>query len=359
MVEAFLDHPPVGFSPLRFGAPARPTPAFLMSFGLLTSLDSSKKRLLRSLPLLRNLENLLRMPALFVGTTVSEYALYPPSLDPIPWIEALLEASKQRGSRLIILKDLPSDSPLLSEEENRFAADLLSRCVERGFFPLWGQALAYVKVDFDSMESYLQRQSAARRKNLRRKLKASASIEVEALPTGDERLCDPAFVETLFTLYMDVYRQSEIHFDQLTLPFFRAILQSGEANGVVFLYRQEGKLIGFNLCFVQGGNLIDKYIGFLYPEARAANLYFVSWFHNLEYAIRHRLKFYVAGWTDPEVKRFLGASFTFTRHAVYLHNPLLRALLKRVGRLFEADSNQLRAQRGPSALEADSEERGR
>ena len=341
LVDAFLDHPPIGFVPLRLGPSDRFVPAFLMSFRLLTSLDESKKRLLRSIPLLRRLEEHLRMPALFVGTTVSEYTLYPPSLDLAPLIDRLLETSRAKGCRLVIFKDLPCDSPLLSEAENRFAAELLSRCAERGFFLLWGQALAYVKIDFDSVETFLQRQSPSRRKNLRRKLKARASIEVEELRTGEDRFSDRAFVEALFELYMNVYRQSGIHFDQLTLPFFQALLQSREASGVVFLYRRDGRIIGFNLCFVHSGNLIDKYVGFLYPEAREANLYFISWFHNLEFAVRYRLNFYIAGWTDPEVKAFLGAAFTFTRHAVYLHNPLLRGLLKGMKRVFEADRNRV------------------
>ncbi len=349
LIDSFLDHPPVGFTPLMIGPPGRSVPAFLMSFPLLTSLDDSKKKLLRSVPLLRGLEGLLQVPALFVGTTVSEYTLYPPALDPERFINDLLETSKAKGCHLIVIKDIPCDSPLLSDEENRSASELLARCADRGFFLLWGQALAYVKIDFDSVETFLQRQSSSRRKNLRSKLKSRASIEVEEARTGDERFDDAAFVETLFDLYLNVYHQSEIHFDQLTLPFFQSLLRSREASGVVFLYRCGGKIIGFNLCFVHSGNLIDKYVGFLYPEAREANLYFVSWFHNLEFAVRYRLNFYVAGWTDPEVKAFLGAAFTFTRHAVYLHNPFLRGILKRFKRSFEADHNRIAVERHDSS----------
>ncbi|MDE2281129.1 MAG: GNAT family N-acetyltransferase, partial [Xanthomonadaceae bacterium] len=101
--------------------------------------------------------------------------------------------------------------------------------------------------------------------------------------------------------------------------------------------RHAGRLIGWNLCYEHDGKLIDKYIGFAYPEAREHNLYFVSWMHNLGYAREQRLTHYVAGWTDPEVKSFLGASMTFTRHAVYARNPLLRVLLRKLGRHFESD----------------------
>lgn len=355
LVDAFLNHPPAGFLPFWVGPPDQPVPAFLMSFDLLTSLDPSKKRFLRSVPILRGLEHRFQMPALFVGTTVSEYTLYPSSLDPTLLIAGALETSKTMRCRLVVIKDIPCESPLLSNEENRSASELLSHCAERGFSPMWGQALAYVKIDFDSVEAYLQRQSPARRKNLRRKLKVRASIDVEELRTGDGRFGDLDFVQRLFSLYLNVYRQSEVHFDQLTLPFFRSLLQSREANGVVFLYRRAGRIIGFNLCFVHSGNLIDKYIGFLYPEAREANLYFVSWFHNLEFAVRYRLGFYIAGWTDPEVKLFLGASFTFTCHAVYLHNPLLRGILKRMRRSFESDHNRIMAGRSQPSIDGEAD----
>ena len=105
----------------------------------------------------------------------------------------------------------------------------------------------------------------------------------------------------------------------------------------MFVYRAKGELIGYNLCFVENGMLIDKYVGFAYPQARDHNLYAVSWFRNLDYALAHGLHCYVAGWTDPEIKRQLGARFTLTRHAVYVRNPLLRRLMAPFKRFFEAD----------------------
>ena len=108
-------------------------------------------------------------------------------------------------------------------------------------------------------------------------------------------------------------------------------------NGVVFLYRAEGALIGFNLCLRGAAMLIDKYVGFAYPQSRHYNLYAVSWLHNLAYALAHGMRYYVAGWTDPEIKRALGARFTFTQHAVYVRNRALRTLLGPFKRFFESD----------------------
>jgi predicted N-acyltransferase len=88
---------------------------------------------------------------------------------------------------------------------------------------------------------------------------------------------------------------------------------------------------------------VDKYIGLVYPEARNFNLYFVSWFQNLEYALKRGLKTYIAGWTDPKVKASLGAKFTMTRHAVYVRNWLLRSLISRFKHVFESDTKVLSA----------------
>jgi predicted N-acyltransferase len=185
------------------------------------------------------------------------------------------------------------------------------------------------------VDEFLARRSHTRRKNLRRKLRSTPRLIIETIATGDVRFQDEALLAEFYALYLNVYRQSEIHFDLLTASFFRAVLQDAGANGVLFAYRLDGDLIGYNLCFRENGLLLDKYVGFVYPQARDYNLYAVSWFHNLGYALANGLRCYVAGWTDPEVKRELGASFTLTRHAVYVRNRVLRGLLTPFRRLFE------------------------
>jgi hypothetical protein len=60
--------------------------------------------------------------------------------------------------------------------------------------------------------------------------------------------------------------------------------------------------------------------------------------HNLEYARQRNLSHYVAGWTDAAIKSYLGATLSMTRHAVYLRNPLLRALLRRCAHWFEGEA---------------------
>lgn len=335
LLGAFMAHPPAGFAA---GHSAQGMPVFVAPFDLLTTADDTLRRRIAGLPGYRRWGHLLRWRTRFAGTTVSEYAPLPSGVDPVALAQGL-KGAYGRECRLLIVKDIAQDSPLLGAADNAYARAFASACAAAGFVLLEGQALAWVPIDFGSNDEYLARLSSGRRKNIRRKLRSLAELQIEAVPTGDMRFRDEATLAAFQALFDNVYAQSEIHFDRLDAAFFRAVLQDGGSGGVVFVYRHAGEMIGWNLCYEHAGKLVDKYVGFAYPQAREHNLYFVSWMHNLDYARRRGLSHYVAGWTDPEVKAFLGARMTFTRHAVYARNPLLRALLRRLGHHFESDRN--------------------
>ncbi len=311
-------------------------PGFALHFDLTTTLDTPVQRRLRALPLQRIWRRWLTPYTCFGGTTCTEYAPLPINLNADTLVQTLLREITPQFS-FFILKDLPTHSPLTGELANHHTQQVISACQRAGFFMVEGQALAYVPINFTSIEEVFTRMPRTRRKEMKRKLKSRTALAVEILHSGDVYFLDDINLEHLYALYRNVFQQSDIHFDQLTPAFFRALLQDATLNGVLFLYRAQGEIIGFNLCFEHQGMLLDKYVGFLYPQSRAYNLYTVSWFHNLEYALQRGLQTYVAGWTDPEIKRHLGAQFTFTQHAVYIRNPLLRALLKPLRRFFESD----------------------
>jgi predicted N-acyltransferase len=328
----FRDCPPEGF----VLSPRTDLSVFRTEFDLLTTMDGSASAALRRLPFFSRWSGLLRVRTAFVGSTVTEYAVLPRASGPEDIVDAVL---RERDGRdfLVVIKDLPDASPLLGAEDNAFADALERAARARGFFSLQGQALAYVPIDFAGTDEYLSRLSAGRRKDLRRKLRRGPPPDPEIIACGDPRCSDPAFVDELYALYRAVFAQSDVHFDLLSREFFSRLLQSRDAGALLFLYRHGGETVGWNLCLAHDGLLIDKYIGFRYPAARALNLYFLSWLINLEYAVKNGFRTYIAGWTDPEVKASLGASFTFTRHLVLVRNPLLRAALRPLRRFFEAD----------------------
>lgn len=309
-------------------------PGFALRFDLTTTMSAGTQRRLAALPLFQRWRRALMPHTCFIGATCTEYA-------PLPLAAETLAADLVRDVAprfdMLIIKDLPLDAVLTGDAAQQSTRQLIAACQRAGFFMVEGQALAYVPIDFATTDDFLARLSRARRKDLKRKLKTGEQLAFDTLRTGDAFFFDPANLDWLYALYTNVFAQSDIHFDRLTPAFFRALFQDASLNGVVFLYRAQGAIIGYNLCFEHEGRLLDKYVGFAYPAARDYNLYTVSWFRNLDYARRHGLHTYVAGWTDPEIKRALGARFTFTQHAVYVRNPALRALLKPLRRLFEAD----------------------
>ncbi len=328
LIRAFQSHPPEGFEWLELAAPA-----FATEFDLLTTLEPAVRKRLDPLPLPARLR---RPRTAFIGTTVSEYALFPSETQPEELVREIVARLAPRYP-FVIVKDLPTEPVLVGDEALAWSRRVAAACQAAGFVLVDGQALAYVPIDFRSVDDYLTRFSHSRRKSLRRKLRHRHSVEIEAIPTGDARFRDDAFLSAIYALYRNVYAQSEIHFDLLTAGFFRAVLQSAAMNGTLFTYRAVGQLIGWNLCVARNGIFIDKYIGFDYPAAREHDLYTVSWFHNLGHAIERGYRCYVAGWTDPEIKRQLGARFTPTLHAVRVRNPFLRGLLRLSKRWFEPD----------------------
>ncbi|MEO6799121.1 MAG: GNAT family N-acetyltransferase [Rhodanobacter sp.] len=339
LLAAFMQQPPRGFT-AEISSQGMPT--FLASFDVLTTADDALRRRIAGLPGYRRWGGVLRWRTRFAGTTVSEYAPLPSTVAPMELARGL-KRDYGHECRLLIVKDIAQDSPLLDAAANAHARAFAAACEAQDYVLLEGQALAWVPIDFASSDEYLARLSPARRKNIRRKLRSRVNLEIEAVATGHPCFQDGAALAAFQALFDNVYEQSEIHFDHLEAEFFRVVMQDATSGGIVFVYRHAGEMIGWNLCYEHGGKLIDKYVGFAYPQAREHNLYFVSWMHNLEHARRRGLTHYVAGWTDPQVKSFLGARMTFTRHAVYARNPLLRALLRRIGGHFEGDRQLLAA----------------
>jgi hypothetical protein len=342
LVHAFMTEPPECFEPIWLEANGRHIPGFLAEFDLFTTADKKvrgfyerHKGLLPSF-----IKRFLKPEVVFIGTTVSEYALFPYGIEPKTVKESVVSKLNGSGLQFLIIKDIPLESYLLSEEENKFSRQLIFHLKNNGFFVLYGQALAYVPVNFSSIEEYLQRFSRSRRKDLKRKLRSFSEVSIEQVKTGADFFTD-FNIDLLYDLYLNVYEKSRIHFDKLTLSFFKKVFRDKNNGGIVFLYRHQDRIIGFNLCFIVRDYLVDKYVGFLYPDSHRFNLYFVSWFYNLNFCIQNNLRAFIAGWTDPEIKSYLGAEFTYTYHAVYIKNPLLRFILNRFKSVFESDKRVL------------------
>ncbi|KGR38350.1 GNAT family N-acetyltransferase [Xanthomonas vasicola] len=330
LLRGFIAHPPHGFQAERLESGL---PLFRTHLNLLTTADQALRNKVAALPGYRYWQRWLQWQACFIGSTVTEYTPLPMTAS----IDALADEVLAQAHRapLLIVKDLPYESPLLDLQSNQRAAAFAQALAERGFVLMQGMSLAWVPIDFDSEDDYLARLSSGRRRNIRRKLRSRQVLRVETLPTGADCFDDASVCAQFYALYRNVYAQSQMHFDLLEAHFLSTLLRDAASSGCVFAYYHQDALIGWNLCYEHAGMLVDKFIGFAYPQARAHNLYAVSWMHNLAYARRAGLSHYVAGWDDPEVKRELGAHLSPMRHAVYPRNALLRMLVRRHVHRFE------------------------
>lgn len=333
LLQQFLAHPPDGFT---VGTTRAGMPTFVAPFDLLTTADDALRRRVAALPGYARWGRLLRWRTRFVGCTATEFAPLPRAIAPESLARQLI-SSHGRDCPLLVVKDIATESPLLEVADNLRSAAFARALEAEGCVLLEGMALAWVPVDFDSEEDYLARLSRSRRKEMRRKLRSRADLRIGIWRTGDPAFAADEVTDRFIALYENVYAQSEIRFDHLSPDYLRALLRDAASGGLVFTYFAGDTLIGWNLCYEYAGKLVDKYIGFAYPEAREHNLYFVSWMENLEYARRRGLSHYVAGWTDTAVKRQLGARFCITRHAVYVRNPLLHGLFRRIAHHFESE----------------------
>lgn len=284
---------------------------------------------------------ILRKRALFVGTTATEF-LVAPAIENIGTLVSELKLQMQkRNCDLLVLKDIPEESPLLPHEENTQAQKLFQYCEQSSEFTvIAGKRLAYFPINFSNLDVFFASLDPARATNLRRKFESRESVDVVQLSTGDKFFYDPSVLQEIYQLYSNTHEQTQVDTEftassvlfsgvKQTPNYFHDLLLDQTNNGIVFLYRVQKKLVGFNLCFSHQNNLIDKYSGFTNPIARKFNLAEVSLLTNLEYACNHDLAFFVAGSLDSAALWSAGARFVHSRHAVLASNSLLQSIIKK------------------------------
>jgi predicted N-acyltransferase len=330
-LEAWQSHPPEGFKADRFSG----GPYFEMKFDLLTTLEPQIKRWIQFLaPLLP------KPKTIFFGQTNSEYCFLNPEVTAAQFASEALQVLSKREAACAIVKDLPAQSPLLSSIENTRSSELREQLLANGFQEVTGEALAFIPITFTTISEFMTRFSGNRRRQLQKKLRARALITIEEKTPGQDFI-STALVDQVYRLFEQVYAQSEMQFDKLSKGFFEALLNSDRPEARLFLYYEGDKLIAFTYNLVYNNKFIYKYIGFDYSRSRDLNMYYVTWFHMLEYCLRFKLTDMIAGWTDVKIKAYLGSHFTYTYHFVYFRNGLLRWILSKFKKFFEADRTVL------------------
>ena len=231
-----------------------------------------------------------------------------------------IDAYRPHGrASLILLKDFPANF--------RESLDVFTR---NGYQRAPSMPAARLELDFADFEEYMMgRLSKVFRKNLRRKLRASDG----APPLEMEVMTDAThLVDEIYLLYRQTYERSDFKFEELNREYFAAIGQRLPDCVRYFIWRQEGRIIAFNLCLVKDGTLHDLDVGLDYSVALDLHMYFVTWRDVIQWCLLNGVKTYHTGPLnyDPKLhlKLTLAPQDLYARHNSAFFNPIFKLAIK-------------------------------
>jgi len=302
-------------------------PAFLTEYPLETTLAGGGRRLAESLQKLA--PGLLTLRLACLGSPCCEVAQmgFAPDLEPAARdaaTRALLDAFDAEAQRqrcgLLGLKDVA-----------RPATTRWARVAEAaGYRAISGLPTAVLDIDFPDSETYLAGLSPGTRKDMRRKLKTRDSIRIEVRgDIGDE-------IDAVMPLYVQTRARAEMTLEELTPEFFIGVGRQMPGRAVYVLYYQGNDLLAVNLLIQDAGILLDKFFCMDAARGRPLNLYFLSWFTNVELCLARGLYRYQAGQAAYLNKVRLGSRLEPTANYFRHRNILVNGALRLAAPLFGA-----------------------
>jgi len=235
----------------------------------------------------------------------------------------LCELARKAHAPLIVLKEFPA----------RYRS-VLSCFLQRGFARVPSMPMTRLDISgYKDFDDYLAKAIKSKRRNeFRRKFKAaaqSAPIEMEVVSDVS------AVVDEVYPLYLQVFERSKMQFEKLTKEYFVELGRRMPDRARFFLWRQNGKLIAFSLCLVEGDTVYGEYIGLDYSIALDIHLYFYVMRDTISWAIANGYKSIVSSGLSyaPKLQmaHVLEPLDLYVRHT----SPLANMVLKRVLPLLE------------------------
>ena len=265
----------------------------------------------------------LTMRVLMVGCAAGEGHLGACSAEDESWVsEALHEIlhtiARREKASLVVLKDFPS----------RYRTALTSFS-SNGYTRVPSMPLTRLALNYADFDQYLNTLGKATRKNLRRKFRKTESapkIEMEVVKDITPH------IEEIYPLYLEVHARSALKFETLTKDYFAKLGQRMPERTRFFVWRQQGKIVAFSLCFVYGETIYDECLGLDYSVALDLHLYFYTLRDIISWSLEHRLKFYCSSPLNYDPKLHLGCDLVpldlYVMHTVPFINLIFRRAIK-------------------------------
>jgi hypothetical protein len=349
-------------------------PAFHTMYSLATTLDpGSVKRAIEGVQ--KRVPKFMRLKLGCLGSPETECGLvgfHPsvPETRKADLLDALVTAfeadAKASGCYLLAVKDAPASDPLWDGIAARHR-----------YTPMPGMATAHLDIDFKTTDEYLARFSASARKDMRRKLRSLANLRIEHRHSIDDVL------EEVYALYLQTMQRADLHLNTLPKAYFTNVLaEMGERALITLYYTRDGAasqpaavgsvvepaagsmnangerkggdnngggdsnlpgkgpLIAANLHLVDETRLLDKFFVMDGEAGPAHNLYFVSWFVNLQYCLDRGIPHYQSGQACYDVKLRL-KSYLKTNRLLFKHvKPGVNRIFRAAAPLFALDDTE-------------------
>jgi hypothetical protein len=230
---------------------------------------------------------------------------------------ALHALARKLGARLIVLKEFPATYRAV-----------LACFTAAGYTRVPSYPMTLLNIDYPSFDAYMARAlSRKTRQDLRVKFRAAAA----APPIDLTVVHDIApVIDDVYPLYLQVFERSKLRFEKLTREFFCELGRRMPDKVRYFVWRQEGRVIAFSLCMVEGEDIYAEYLGLDYTLALKLHLYHYAFRDVVTWAIANGYKNFRSSGLNYDPKLHLRSRLDpidlYVRHT----SPLVNALLARI-----------------------------
>jgi Peptidogalycan biosysnthesis/recognition len=226
--------------------------------------------------------------------------------------------ARELGASLVVLKEFPA----------RYRPALTS-FVREGFTCMPSMPMTHLNIAYESFDEYMSRAlSSKTRMDLRKKFRiASRFPPIDMKVVQDIR----AEIDEVYPLYLSVYERSKLRFEKLTKDYFCRLGEEMPDKVRYFIWRQNGRIIAFSLCMVDGESIYAEYLGLDYTVALDLHLYHYVFRDVVVWAMANGYKSFRSSGLNYEpklhLKSLLDPLDLYVRHTSRILNPLLKALV--------------------------------
>ena len=302
----------------RKNVPAGIAPCFLMNYRLDTSIDGPLKNFTNKIK--KAFPSMFDLRGLFCGSILCEGKIGIMDSLREPFVKTILQCmeniAKEESASMLVFKDFFANY-----------AKILDPLLKEGFYKLNSYPSVKMNLNFTSFDEYMNTLSHSSKDGLKRKLKKAerkGNIELE-MPDNIDGLLD-----VFYGLYSQTFSKSNIQFQKVPKDFFTEVYRNLKSRVKYFLWRIDGKPVGFSFCLVSESKFINVHIGMDYSVAYEYSLYFIMFRDQLNWCLKNGIKEYHSGEFAYEAKKRLDFAFIpkffYVKHLNKRVNPFFRLL---------------------------------